>query len=201
MGDLEFIQNCVKADKRSWDEFIEKYSRLIYGYIHSTIDSRGHTFAQDNIDDIFHDIILSLVKDNFRKLNSFKAKNGCSFASWLRQVTVNFTIDYMRKLRPSVSLDEEDDAGLCLKDIFFSKNLPVAEAAVFEEKSAHLKDCIGKLDTEEKYFIELHIYRNLALDELMGALKLARGAVDMRKSRIIAKLRECFKSRGFLLDF
>jgi hypothetical protein len=30
MNDLELVQSYTKGDKRTWDEFVEKYSRLIY---------------------------------------------------------------------------------------------------------------------------------------------------------------------------
>ena len=108
MDDLEFVQRCVSSDKPAWDEFVERYSRLIYNYIHSVFRIKGINLShQDNINDIFQSILLSLVKDNFKKLKSFRGKNGCTLASWLRQVTINFTLDYLRSLKTDISLDEE----------------------------------------------------------------------------------------------
>ena len=117
INDLEFIQRCVRGDKQAWDEFVDKYSRLIYSYIHGILKIRSQNFTQENINDIFQEIFLSLIKDNFKKLKSFKAKNGCSLATWLRQVTVNLTIDHMRRFHPAISLDEENEEGSNLKDI------------------------------------------------------------------------------------
>jgi len=200
MDDLGFVQKCVKGDKRAWDEFIDKYSRLIYNYIHSVLKIKGSHFTQENINDLFQEIILSLVKDNFKKLSSFKAKNGCSLASWLRQVTVNFTIDYLRKLKALVSIDEEDGEGFSLTEILASDSPSVSDTLIQEEKLTHLKDCIDRLGNEDKYFLELHIQRALSLQELKDYFKLSRGAIDMRKSRIIERLRECFRSKGFVLS-
>jgi len=197
MDDLAFVQLCVKGDKRVWDEFIDKYSRLIYNYIYSVLKIKGSTFTQGNINDLFQEIILSLVKDNFKKLSSFKARNGCSLASWLRQVTVNFTIDYLRRLKPSISIDEENDEGLSLAEILSYDSPSVADSLSQDEKLAHLKDCIDELDNDDKYFLELHINRGLSLQELKEHFKISRGAIDMRKSRIIGRLRDCFKSKGF----
>ena len=202
MNDLELVQSYTKGDKRTWDEFVEKYSRLIYKYIHSVLQSKGiNHFSQDDINDLFQDFFLCLVKDNFKKLRSFKAKNGCSLASWLRQVVINFTIDYIRKFKPVVSLDEETDDGLSLKDILTDGSSFISDILADKERLTHLKDCIERLDTDDKYFLELHINRDLGLEELRDILKLSRGAVDMRKSRIVERLRECFKSKGvFGLD-
>jgi RNA polymerase sigma factor (sigma-70 family) len=202
MTDLEFVQRCVKGERLAWDEFIEKYSRLIYNYIHSVLKIKGAKDPnQDNVGDLFQEIFVLLRKDNFKKLSSFKARNGSTLASWLRQVVINRSIDYLRKTRPVLSLEEETEEGLSLKDIIADSAESSRQLLISEEKIIHLKDCIEKLETEDKYFIELHFNQGLDLEELKGALKLSRGAVDMRKSRIVERLRQCFKSKGFALDF
>jgi len=200
MDDLEFVQRCLKRDKLAWDEFLEKYSRLIYNYIHSVLNTKGASFTQDHINDIFQDIFQSLIKDNFKKLRSFKGANGCSLASWLRQVTINFTIDYLRKLKPGVSMDEEIGEEFSLKDMLSDASALVTDTLGSQEKLAALQDCIEKLCTEDKYFLELYLHRGLRLEELRGALRLSRGAVDMQKFRIVDRLRECFKSKGFVFS-
>ena len=199
MNDLEFVRRCVKGDKRAWNEFVERYSSLIYNYIHSVLKIKGRTYAHENINDLFQEIFLSLAKDNFKKLSSFQARNGCSLASWLRQVTVNFTIDYIRKLKPLVSIDEETDDGFSLAEILTSNSPSVTDVLSQEERLTHLKDCIDKLALDDKYFLELHIHRGLGIEELKAWFKISRPALDMRKSRIIERLRLCFKSKGFIL--
>ncbi len=197
MDDLGFVQSCVKGDKQSWDTFVEKYSRLIYTYIRSILKLKGLSVSQENIDDLFQEIFLALVKDDFKKLKTFKAKNGCSLASWLRQVTVNFTIDYIRKLKPVTSLEEQDQEGLSLKEILPDTSPLPGEMLMQKERFSQLKDCIEELDTEDKYFLELYIHRGFTLAELEGVLRISRAAVDMRKYNIVARLKECFKHKGF----
>ncbi|MBI5145179.1 MAG: sigma-70 family RNA polymerase sigma factor [Candidatus Omnitrophica bacterium] len=202
MDDLEFVQRCVKGDKLAWDEFVEKYSRLIYNYIHSVIKFKGaQQISQDNIDDLYQEIFTLLIQDNFKKLKSFKAKNGASLVTWLRQVVVNFTIDYLRERKPLISLDEEDDDALNLKDMLASNSPSAGDSLESQERLNQLKDCIQTLDTDEQYFVDLHIHQGLPLEKLTTLLGLARGLIDVRKARIIERLRDCFKSKGFLLDF
>lgn len=199
MKDLEFVQRCVAGDKRAWDEFVVKYSRLIYNYIHSVIKTKGVSFSQENINDLFQEIFLALAGDNFKKLGTFKGKNGCSLASWLRQVTINASIDYIKKLRPEFSIEEENADGLSLKDILSDDSPSASDALLEKERLSNLKNCIARLNTDEKYFLELHIHRGVRLEELRRSFKLSRSGIDMRKSRIIEKLRECFKSKGFII--
>lgn len=199
MNDLGFVRRCIEGDKQAWDEFVEKYSSLIYNYIHSVLKVRGRSFTQENINDLFQEIFLSLVKDNFKKLSTFQAKNGCSLASWLRQVTVNFTIDYLRRLKPLVSIEEKIGDDFSLSDILSSGSPSAADMLSEDEKLTHLKDCIDKLEIDEKFFLELHIHNGLGVEELGDYFKISRAAVDMRKSRIIERLRNCFQHKGFNL--
>jgi RNA polymerase sigma factor (sigma-70 family) len=200
MSDLEFVQRCASHDEQAWDEFLKKYSRLIYSYIHSVLRSKGSTLPQEQLQDIFQELICALIKDDFRRLKSFQAKNGCSLASWLRQVTINFTIDYLRKLKPAISLDEENEEGFSLKDIVTDNSLPVSEKANQEELSMHLAECIEALEVKDKYFIRLHFDRGIKLEALREYFKVTRGAIDMCKARILDRLRQCFKRKGLFSD-
>lgn len=201
MNDLEFIRRCIERDKAAWEEFLRKYSNLIYNYIHSVLKIKGQDLSQDTIGDLFQDIIFSLIKDDCRKLKIFKAKNGCSFASWLRIVTINFTIDYIRKLKPAISLEADLEGVRPLKDRLSDNSYSGLEQELVEgEKQKQLSECIDELNIEDKYFLKFHINKGVSLDKLSTMLGLSKPAVEMRKSRIIQRLKNCFKKKGFLLD-
>jgi RNA polymerase sigma factor (sigma-70 family) len=203
MKDLEFVQRCTSGDKTAWDEFVEKYSRLIYKYIHSVLKIKGQSAPYDKAqaDDIFQDIFVFLAAGDFRKLRSFRGQNNCTLASWLRQVTVNYTIDHLRRIKQPVSLDAQDEEGHALKESLIDKSQPASEIVLEKERLEQLSGCIDILSPEEQYFIELHINQGLAIEELCRYFKASRGAIDMRKNRIIERLRRCFEAKGFLLDF
>jgi RNA polymerase sigma factor (sigma-70 family) len=198
MDDLKFAQSCLKADKQAWAEFILRYSRLIYNYIYSVLSVKGLSIATEQVEDIFQEIFHSLIKDNYRKLSTYKGKNGCSLASWLRQVTINFTIDYLRKLKPNLSLDAQNEDGFTLGDTLRDLSAGAIEFLNDQDRRKTLQECIGLLESDEQYFLELLLNQELELDEIKEYLKINRGTADMRKSRILQKLQDCFKKKGFL---
>lgn len=199
---MDFVQRCANGDNQSWDEFLKRYSRLIYKYIHSVLNSKNILASnQDHVDDIFQEFLSSLIQDDYKKLKSFKARNGCSLASWLRQVTVNLTLDYLRRVKLTFSLDAQTDEGLGLKDTLSDGSISVPDLLNQEEMLKSLEDCIGALSSQSKFLVELNINQGVKLEVLKDLFKLSRGAIDMQKKRIIDKLRECFKSKGFKLDF
>lgn len=200
MDDLGFVQKCLANDPLAWSEFISRYSRLIYSYIYGILKQRGIDFSQPYAEDIFQEFFLHLRKNNFRKLRSFKAKNNCSLAGWLKVVLVHFAIDYLRKERELVSLETEIDENLTLKDTLKDEKPLSRDKVLALEKIQQLKDCVALLEHADKYFLELHISRGIELEDLKEVLRLSRPAVDMRKYRIIERLRECFKQKGFVLD-
>ncbi len=202
MTELEFVQRCVKGDKQAWDEFVARYSRLIYCYIHSILKIKGiNPFSVDNINDLFQEIFVLLSKDNFKKLSMFKARNGCSLASWLRQVVINYTLNYVHRSKSVVSLDEGlNDDGFSLKDILADNSLDCRRRIIDGERLEYLTGCIEELNSDDKYFLELYLNRGIELSRLKAVLNVSRGAVDMRRSRISGRLRECFKRKGVEVD-
>ena len=198
MDDLEFVQGCLKGNKQSWSEFILRYSRLIYNYIHSVLSVKGRSISAEQIEDIFQELFHTLIKDNYKKLATYRGKNGCSLASWLRQVTINFTIDYLRKLKPMVSMDARSGEGFSLGDSLADLSAGAIEFLNDQDRRKTLGECISLLEPDEQYFLELSLNQELTPDEIKDYLKINRGAVDMRKSRILQKLQDCFKKKGFL---
>lgn len=202
MNDLDFLQGFITGDSQFRNEFLKRYSRLIYKYIYSVLNSRTSLASlQEPSNDIFQDFFVFLIQDDCQKLKSFKAKNGCSLASWLRQVTVNFTLDYLRKGKPTISLDVQNEEGLSLGDRLSDGSFSVPELLSQEERLKSLEDCIQELNIQSRLLIELNINQRVKLEILKDLFKISRGAIDMQKTRIMAKLKECFKTKGFSLDF
>jgi len=200
VSDLDFVRKCVEGDKQAWDEFLKCYSLLIYKYIHSVLNSTIPSGSGFKSEDIFQEFLYSLILDDYKKLRSFKAKNGCSLASWLRQVAVNFTLSSLRKTRSVFSLDEENEEGFSLKDNLADEAFSVPELLNQEERLKSLGDCIELLNGRDKVLIELNINKGVKLEAIRGLFKVSRGAIDMQKTRLLERLRDCFRSKGFALD-
>lgn len=202
MDELEFIRRCIGGDKQAWDKFVKQYSRLIYSYIYLILKQRNISFTTSLVEDLFQDIFLHLVKDNFKKLSQFKGRS--SFSSWLKVVVINFVLDFLRRKEIScVSLEEklEEDTDLTLKDILKDNQRILQDELILSQEDLNtLSDCIEELSSQDRFFVEMHIYRGMNLENLRQILKISRSAVDMRKQRLIEKLKDCFKSKGFLSE-
>ena len=155
MDDLKFIRKCIARDKQAWGEFVQAYSALIYNYIYKIILTKGYQLDSGIINDIYQEIFSNLIEDNFKKLRQFKAKNGATLASWLRVITINFTLDFLRKQKSVVSL-EDNSAGEIpnLRERFPDQQSSYADEVLLnKEKLEVLTDCLEGLNIEDKYLI------------------------------------------------
>ncbi|MBL7081169.1 MAG: sigma-70 family RNA polymerase sigma factor [Candidatus Omnitrophica bacterium] len=197
-----FIQRCVNGERAAWDEFVDRYSRLIYNYILSVFKNRGIKLSHETREDLYQEIFLHLVKDNFKKLRQFKGKHGASLASWLRVLVINFCLDYLKKKRIKTTYLEEkftEEGGLRLADVL-SDRLPLADRVVIEqEKLEALSACISILNLKERHLLEMHIYQGIDLEFLRQDLGISRSTIDMRKQRLMKRLRKCFEEKGLEL--
>lgn len=199
MDDVIFAKKCAGGDPAARNEFLAKYSRLIYKYILSVSRAYGRPQAADHADDIFQDFFCFLFADNGRKLLSFQGRNGCTLASWLRLVAARFTLDYLGKLKPLLSIEEDVPGAGSLKGILADAAQGASAVLMRDEQMDNLKECIETLETDDKYFIEMHIHRGVGLDALKEHLRTTRPALEMYKSRLIGRLRECFRKKGYVI--
>jgi RNA polymerase sigma factor (sigma-70 family) len=200
MDDLEFVRRFASGESQVREQFLKQYSLLIYNYIHLTLSSRGFQADSEYSSDIFQGFLSFILDNGCAKLKAFKAKNGCSLATWLRVLTVNFSRDYLRRIKPQVSLDAGDDEGLCLKDLLVQGSPGADELLADGERLKALEDCVEALNEDDKFLIELNFNQGLSLEEVRGLFRLSRGAMDMKKSRLMNRLRDCFRGKGFKLD-
>ena len=69
----ELVQNCIKKDKRAWDIFVERYSKVVFWAIRNRLKRFGYNFDEGDIEDIHQDVFISLWSDN--KLAQIKDKD------------------------------------------------------------------------------------------------------------------------------
>ena len=194
MEDLKFVRRCLSKDRRAWDEFIQRFSGLIYSYILGVFKSRtSHHFKANNIEDAFQDFFIYIRKNNCKKLRTFQGRNGCTLASWLRQVVIHFSLDYIRGFRGHLSLDQAYNGEGNIKDTIFDQSGSIRDKMIKQERITRLKKCIQALDRDQRLFLELHLNKGVAVDKLAKLFRVSRGALDMRKARIIGVLRRRLK--------
>ena len=180
------LSRCFEGDKASWDRFVQHYAGLIYHTIKKTLALHRGSTPADSAEDIFQDIFLSLVKDEFSQLRRFRGDNGCTLASWLRMIAARRTIDHLRRSNQRANpLEESALDGLADESHEGS-----------EDQLQLLTSALPQLQPRERIIIDLFFRQNLSAPDVASILHLSIGAVYTQKSRILAKLREALQKSG-----
>ncbi len=200
-SERELLSKCLSNDKHAWDEFVQRYTKLIFSLIYRTLEFKGYRIEKDLVSDLHQDVFLSVLKDDYAKLRRFKWKNGCSLATWIGVITRNLVLNFIRSNSKqkylTKSLDEsfgnENEKQATLLDVI--KNpAPNAKEVMNESEMIDLLNAsIEKLEITERVILDLFYAQTLPLEEIGRVLNKSEDAVFMQKKRVLAKLQEIMK--------
>ncbi|MBT8484210.1 MAG: sigma-70 family RNA polymerase sigma factor [Phycisphaerales bacterium] len=104
------IQACIDGDPRAWDQFVTRWSKLIFSAVNrAVLRGPGAGSPRDLVEDIVQEVFVRLIKDDCRLLRTYDpARAGLS--TWLTLVARSVAIDRLRrKARPVRSLEASEE--------------------------------------------------------------------------------------------
>jgi RNA polymerase sigma-70 factor (ECF subfamily) len=177
------IDRVYSGDQTAFHELVGRYKKKIY---YLAYDITGdHQEAEDISQEVFMKMYRSLK--TFRK--------DAKMSSWLYQITVNTSIDSLRKKssKPARSIDEFDPS-------FIQAELPMGgsgahalnpvrstESAQIQE---HISLALKKISARERTVFVMRHYNDLKLHEIAEILNITIGTVKSLLFRAIKKLRK-----------
>ncbi len=192
----QLLRGCIQKEKAAWDEFVERYSSLIYYCIHQCLRKYSFSAQPEDVEDLFHTVFHVLLEDNCKKLRQFKKR--CSLASWIRVITTRIVIDWLRKERPSVPLDAEDKDGGSFHDKLSDTDTDIEERIYEEQRRKLLKQALKQTTPEDRLLAVLVYQREMSVEEIAAAMNISKEAVYTRKHRLKEKLQDTIE-KGQLL--
>lgn len=155
--ELHSIFTNLRIDKeKSFNELYEKYSKLIYNIAFSILKSR------ENSEDVMQNLFSKIYKLDNEKLPSDNE------ASWLYSITKNEAINYMKKLKKEVSIEDIDYVQYDDKDL---------ENIIDKDSYEKIMD---KLDKTEKEIVSLKIIGNMKFRDIAQLLDMPMGTVQWK---------------------
>ena len=193
----ELIEGCIKRDKRAWDIFVERYSKVVFWAIRDRLRRFGYNFEDADVEDIHQDVFISLWSDN--KLTQIK--DVSRIAGWLAMVAGNAAIDYFKKMKRqsppnSSSLYEEiyksgDSGDKTLEDLLPSRDAGPGQRAHLNDMFELVASAIGSLKPKEKMIVKLNLLHGMKHRDIADALKMPVNTV----STMIARAKEDLKGK------
>ena len=108
--DLKLARACLEHEPSAWSDLVSRYETTVYFAIQNAFRIHSVEVSGELITELQAEVFFRLVRDRFAKLRHYRGR--CSLRHWLKVVTGNFVIDYLRKRRPDYSLNDPDCRGL-----------------------------------------------------------------------------------------
>ncbi len=195
-SDLEILKACCRKEEQAWEQFLDRFARLIYYSIHRTLGLKNYHPSPEELEDLFSDVLVHFIKDNCKKLRLYRGDAGCTVATWIRTVTVRYTLDFLRgRARDPLKVDVEEEKIA----VEASSNNPVTrpdELYTEREQEERLKKAIDELGEDDRYFMELYYTRGLEPEEVSQLLGISVKTVYSRVNRLKDKLSRNMETAG-----
>ena len=193
----QLIADCIAGNEKAWFDFVDSYGRLIYKTIYKTLAMRGYKTKNHLVEELYNEVFVAFLSNEYSKLKSFKWKNGSSLATWIRVVTRNLVLDYIRKAtkesRILQSANETvfaDSKEELIERIIDKKTEHALLLLESEENQALLEKAFKELTNSDKQLVELLYFQNTSHEDAARILNKKVDAIYMQKKRVVLKIKE-----------
>lgn len=162
------LSGCLNGEKPAWDAFVLQYSSLVYHTIRKTLALYHAEPRPDLVEDLYQDVFLNILKDDFRKLRQFRGDRGCSLASWLRVVASRLTIDYLRS-------QKQHDLGAT--ESLSAEQSDRPDSLISNEEEMLLLQTLEALSPRDRILVDLVYRQDLSAEDVASILKISIGAL------------------------
>lgn len=186
--EITLWNRCINNEKGAWDDFYERYHKLIWKPIHQKIPDHHVKFDKE---DIFIEAFIRIK----RKLYQWKRR--ARLTTYVGCITRSAIIDYMRKHRKVITLgnrnvisiygDEEDENG----EKRIDPDDPRADPKFIEGK-IYVDEILSSrnFSSQEVLLIKLRFLEERSPKEVADRFGVSLAVVYTRESRVRSKLKK-----------
>jgi len=180
--DSELVSAFASGDASAMDELVARYRRTLFSWL--VMQVNDHATAED----LYQDVWLKII----RNAGSF---HDVSFKAWMWRIARNRLIDFRRKMRPDLTLDQpvsgtegEADAPSNV-DRVADERANVAEAMQGDERRRALREAVAKLSAAHREIVVMRLVENLAFKDIAERLGISINTALGRMHDATEKLR------------
>ncbi len=170
-SDDTLIKQALKGRQGAWDKLVTRYQKPIYHYALRMVSN------QDDALDLMQDIFISV----YRNLASFRGESP--FKGWLFKIAHYRCIEFYRKKKPTLSLDEapnldDRDDGHCSVQVMYDN-----------QQAQMLYQAMQSLPVNQKLVIEMKFFQQFTFDEIAQQLGVSTNTIKSRAYSALDKLK------------
>ena len=189
LTDEELRGRLLLRDGRAWREFHRRFDRLIYRCIHKVTGRFRRLVSEDDVQEVYAQLLLNLTTRDMRKLRRFNPMRGSKLGSWIGLLATNTAWDHLRALsrRP---MSTELDAVYSLAD----ERQDPFDAIEAAERWTLVNEALGAFSRKDRTFVQLYYVDGLAPEEVAVRMDVSVKTVYSKKHKIRGRLEEAVRS-------
>lgn len=191
-NDRELMKCVLRNDPRGWTELVRRFRPLIYRCISKVTLKYAPGLSAADLDEIYADVMMQLVRDDMYKLRIYNPKRGAKLGSWIGMLAINAAYDFLRcaARRPALdkvegSIDPHEEVDRTPLDQLLEK-----------ERWEHLNTLLSDFTDKDRLFVELYYQKGLEAGEIAAELQISLKTVYSKKHKIRAHLMRCLHQLG-----
>ena len=180
--DSELLADFASGDASAMEELVSRYRRTLYSWFVLQVGERG------TAEDLYQDVWLKIIR-------GAAAFHDVSFKAWMWRIARNRLIDFRRKMRPELTLDQpvagaDGDADAPLNvDRVPDGRANVAEDMQSAERRRALRAAVAKLPEVHREIVVMRLVENLAFKDIAERLGISINTALGRMHDATDKLR------------
>jgi RNA polymerase sigma-70 factor (ECF subfamily) len=189
LTDIElFVEFRENGTIEAFEEIVNRHRKGMVNFFYHLLWDEA--MAEDFAQEVF--IKLATAVKNY--------KPTARFTVFLYRIAQNVWIDYLRKkatLPHQVSLEKKvgDDEEDCMKDLIDGKNPSSVDNIIDREKKTIIRNILKKLSDEQRFVVELSVFRHLGYSEISEILEIPLNTVKSRMRQAIIHLKDLVKDK------
>ena len=184
-SDLELLDRVFEMNNQAWAELVRRYRALIFRCITKVTGRHAPRLGSVDIDEIFAEVLMNLLRDDMRKLRMFDPNRGTKLSSWIGMISVNTAYDHLRSVGRRPLLDRVD--GVIEKGDETERS-PL-EVLMEKERWAHLNGLLTSFSERDRTFLQLYYRDGLDPEGVAQAMSISLKTVYSKKHKIRASLK------------
>ncbi len=183
----QLLRRVLDNRNEGWVELLRRYRPLVYRCIGKVTTKHAPGLGTADLDEIFAEVLMNLLRDDMRKLRMFNPRRGTKLGSWIGMISINTAYDHLRSASRRPMLDrvdgtpEPDDEG----------DRSPLEILLEKERWSHLNEVLGAFSDKDRQFVSLYYGEGMDPVTVAESMSISLKTVYSKKHKIRAHLREC----------
>lgn len=182
--DADLLRSVLRNEAIAWNEFVRRYRSLVYRCITKVIGRYDSVLSSADADEVYADVMITLVRDDMRKLRLYDARRGTKLSSWIGMIATNVAYDYLRGTARRPILDRIDG----IPDVENEDAESPLDGILSVERRSRLNQMLADYSDKDRAFVSLYYAQGLDAEEVAEEMKISVKTVYSKKHKLLARL-------------